>query len=82
VFDQIPMDHIKIMLGEFNAILGREHLYKPTTGNDSWHDNSSANGVRVVNFATSKNMLRAQNCSIKTVINTPGTVLMGRHIMT
>jgi hypothetical protein len=35
VFDHLPIDHIKIMLREFNAIMGREHLYKPTTGNDS-----------------------------------------------
>jgi len=35
VFDHLPMDHIKIMLGEFNAIMGREDIYKPTIGNDS-----------------------------------------------
>jgi hypothetical protein len=35
VFDHLPVDHIKIILREFNAILGREHLYKPTFGNDS-----------------------------------------------
>jgi len=52
----LPMDHIKTMR-EFNAIVGREDLYKPTFENDSWHVNSSANGVRVVNFATSKNLV-------------------------
>jgi hypothetical protein len=26
VFDHLPKDHIKIMLGEFNAVLGREAL--------------------------------------------------------
>ena len=35
VFDHLPMDHIKIMLREFNVILGREHLYKPTLGNEN-----------------------------------------------
>ena len=35
VFDCLPMDHINIMLREFNVILGREHLYKTTFGNDS-----------------------------------------------
>ena len=35
VFDQLPMDHIKIMLREFNAILESEHLYNPTFGNES-----------------------------------------------
>jgi len=29
------MDHIKIMLGEFDAVLGREYFYKTTFGNDS-----------------------------------------------
>ena len=32
VFDHLPMEHIKIVLREFNAILEREHLYKPTSG--------------------------------------------------
>ena len=57
VFDHLPMDHIKIMLREFNDILGSEHLYKTTIGNDTWHENSGANGVRVVNYATSKNLV-------------------------
>ena len=35
VFHHLPADHIKIMFREFNAILGTEHLYKPTLGNDS-----------------------------------------------
>ena len=35
VFNHLPMDHIKIMLQEFNVILGREHIYKTTFGNDS-----------------------------------------------
>jgi hypothetical protein len=35
VFDHLPMDHIKIMLREFNDILGSEHLYKTTIGNDT-----------------------------------------------
>ena len=26
VFDHLPMDHIKIMPGEFNAVLGREDV--------------------------------------------------------
>jgi len=34
VFYHLPMDHIKTMK-EFNAIVGREDLYKPTFGIDS-----------------------------------------------
>jgi len=51
------MDHTKIMLREFNAILGREHLYNTTFGNESWHVNSSTSSIRVVKFATSKNLV-------------------------
>jgi len=44
-----------ILLGDFNAKLGRENIFKPTTGNESLHQDSNDNGVRIVNFATSKN---------------------------
>jgi hypothetical protein len=48
VFDKFPKYQIKIMLG-------REDIFKPTTGNHSLHKICNDNGVRVVNFATSKN---------------------------
>jgi hypothetical protein len=34
----------------------REDIFKPTIGNESLHEISNDNGVRVVNFATSKNL--------------------------
>ena len=46
---------MKIILGDFNAKVGREIIFKPTTGNESLHQASNDNGVRIVNFATSKN---------------------------
>jgi hypothetical protein len=45
---------MKILLGDFSAKVGREDILKPTVGNDSLHEISNDNGVRVVNFATSK----------------------------
>ncbi|PNF40426.1 hypothetical protein B7P43_G18211, partial [Cryptotermes secundus] len=54
VFDKFPKYPMKILLGDFNAKVGREDIFKPTTGNESLHEISNANGVRVVNFATSK----------------------------
>jgi hypothetical protein len=56
VFDKFPNYHMKILL-DFNAKVGREDIFKPTTGNDSQHQISNDNGVRVVNFATSKNRI-------------------------
>jgi hypothetical protein len=46
---------MKILLGDFNAKVGREDISKPTIGNESLHEISNDNGVRLVNFATSKN---------------------------
>jgi hypothetical protein len=47
---------MKILLGDFNAKVGREDIFKPTIGNESLHKISNDNGVRVVNFPTSKNL--------------------------
>jgi hypothetical protein len=48
---------MKILLGHFNAKVGREDIFKPTIGNESPFDISNNNGVRVVNSATSKNLV-------------------------
>jgi hypothetical protein len=48
---------MKILLGDFNAKVGREDIFKPTVGNESLHQISNYNGVRVANFATSKNLI-------------------------
>jgi hypothetical protein len=57
VFDQFPRYHMKILLGNFNAQVGREDIFKPIIGNISLHEASNDNRVRVVNFATSKNLI-------------------------
>jgi exonuclease III len=57
VFDQFPRHHMKILLGDFNAKVGREDIFKPIIGNESLYEASNDNGVRVVNFATSKNLI-------------------------
>jgi hypothetical protein len=50
VFDKFHKSHIKILLGDFIAKVGREDIFKPTFGNESLHKISNANGVIVVNF--------------------------------
>ena len=57
VFDHFPEYHMKILLGDFNAKVGRENIFKPTIGNESLHQYSNDNGVRIVNFTTSKNLV-------------------------
>jgi hypothetical protein len=56
-FDQFPRYDTKILLGDFNAKVGREDIFKLSIGNGRSHKISNSNGARVVNFATSKNLL-------------------------
>jgi hypothetical protein len=53
-FDKFPKYHMKIFLGDFNAKVGKEDIFKLTIGNESLHEISTHNGIRLVNFATSK----------------------------
>jgi hypothetical protein len=48
---------MNILLGDFNGKVGREDILELTIGNKSLHESSNDNGVRVVNFATSKNIV-------------------------
>jgi len=43
---------MKTTLGDFNAKVGRDNIFIPTIGNESLHQDSKDNGVRIVNFAT------------------------------
>ena len=56
VFDHFPRYHMKILL-DFNAKVRRQNIFKPTIGNESLHQDSNDNGVRIVNFGTSKNLV-------------------------
>jgi exonuclease III len=57
VFDQFPRYHMKILMGDFNAKVRREDIFKPIIGNESLLEASDDNRVRGVNFATSKNLI-------------------------
>jgi hypothetical protein len=56
VFDKFPKHHAKILLEDLHAKAGREDIFKLTIGNESLHEISNDNGVRVLNFATSENL--------------------------
>jgi hypothetical protein len=44
---------MKNMLGEINAKVGRENIFKPTIGNEILLQNSNDIGVRLLNSAKS-----------------------------
>jgi hypothetical protein len=49
--NHFPNYHTKIVLGDFNAKWERNYISKPTIENESIHQNSNDNAVRVVNLA-------------------------------
>jgi hypothetical protein len=72
VFDRFPRYRMKILLGDLNAKLGREDIFKQTIGNESLQQDRNDNGIRILNFATSK----ARCSGTETFINTCGPLLM------
>ena len=74
--DQFPRYHMKILLGDFNAKVGQEDIFKPTIGKESLHKISNDNGVRLVNFATSKNLSQVQHFHKGIYINKLGLLQM------
>jgi hypothetical protein len=54
VFDKFPKYYTKILLGDFTAKIGGEHIFKPTIGNETLHEISNGDWVGVTNCATSK----------------------------
>jgi hypothetical protein len=82
VFDHFPKYLMQILLRDFNAKLATKDTFKPTTGSKNLHEDSNDNDVRVVNFAHQNILLLKARCSRTEIfINTPGPLLMGRHII-
>jgi hypothetical protein len=67
-----------ILLGDFNAKVGREEISKPTIGNESLLKISNDNGVRVVKFATSKLIVKLQCSHVAAFINVLGCLQTGK----
>jgi hypothetical protein len=80
VFYHFSKYHMKVLLGDFNAKVGREDVFKPTIGNEVLHQESNNNGFGIVNFVTSKNLVIREQCSpTETFISTHGPPLMGKQ---
>ena len=57
VFDHFSKYHTKIQLGDCNAKVGRQIIFNLTIANESLHQDSKDNGVRIINIVTSKALL-------------------------
>jgi len=60
VFDHSPKYKMKIVFRDFYAKVGRENIFKLTVENESLPQDSNDNGVRIVKFATSKNLVKSK----------------------
>jgi len=70
---------MKIPLEDFNEKVGRKNIFKPTVENESLLQDSNDNGVRIVKFATTKNLVVRERCSrTGTLTSTPVPLLIGR----
>jgi len=47
---------VKIVLGDFNAKIGREALYRTVFGTHSLHEASNDNGMKLISFAVGKGL--------------------------
>jgi hypothetical protein len=57
LYDSCPRNDIKIVIGDMNAKVGQEDIYKRQIGRHSLHIESNQNGIRLVNFAAAKGMV-------------------------
>uniref|UniRef100_A0A1B0D0H1 Endonuclease/exonuclease/phosphatase domain-containing protein n=1 Tax=Phlebotomus papatasi TaxID=29031 RepID=A0A1B0D0H1_PHLPP len=56
-FDNVPKYDIKIILGDFNAKLGKEAFLRPAVGSHSLHDTCNDNGQRLADFDVTRGLI-------------------------
>jgi hypothetical protein len=59
-YDWVPGHDVKIVLGDMNAKIRKEAVYRPTTGTYSVHN--ECNRTRLVDFANSKSTVITSTC--------------------
>jgi endonuclease/exonuclease/phosphatase family metal-dependent hydrolase len=57
IYGECPKRDCKINIGDMNAKVGKEKIYRPIIGKHSLHKMSNDNGMRLINFASSRNMV-------------------------
>jgi len=62
LYDFLPADKPKMVIGDFNVNIGKETMYKPTSGSKSLHEESNDNGNKLTSFAAARNMTISTTC--------------------
>lgn len=50
----LPADKPKIVIGDFNAKIGKETIYKPTIESESLYEKPNDNGYKLISFAVAR----------------------------
>ena len=56
IYMKVPKHDIKVVMGDFNAKVGKEPGLAPNVGKYSLHEETNNNGWRMIDFAITKNM--------------------------
>uniref|UniRef100_A0A8D8TNG9 Craniofacial development protein 2 n=1 Tax=Cacopsylla melanoneura TaxID=428564 RepID=A0A8D8TNG9_9HEMI len=56
VMSKVPSYDVKLVLGDANAQIGREAIWKPIAGTNSLHHETNDNGTRLLSFACTGNL--------------------------
>jgi hypothetical protein len=59
IYEECPKRAVKIIIGDLNAKVGQEEIYRPIIRKYTLRTLSNDNGIRFINFACSKNMVVA-----------------------
>jgi hypothetical protein len=62
IYNALPQNDIKLIVGDFNAKIGKEEIHKGINGKHSLHAISNDNGETLIDFAGSKNMVISSAC--------------------
>ena len=57
IYEECPKRDVKIIIGDLNAKIGQEEMYRPITGKYSLHTLSNDNRMRFINFACFENVV-------------------------
>ena len=56
IYMKVPKHDTKVMMGDFNAKVGKESGLAPNVGKYSLHEETNNNGWRMIDFAITKDM--------------------------
>jgi exonuclease III len=56
IYAHCPRRDCKIVIGDLNAKVGREEIFRPTIGKFSMHRETNENGLRLISYAAAHNM--------------------------